>query len=143
MKSMKKYLVELVVGVICLGMTGIASANIVTNGDFESGNQGFLSDYTPYSLSDAESYYVTTNPRFYHGGATSYGDHTSGSGYMMAVNAATSANQLVWGQNVTLNINTDYDFSIRVSSWTPPSPANLIFNIGGISLGSVAAPSVT
>jgi hypothetical protein len=126
---------------LCLAT--MANANIVTNGDFESGDQDFLTDYTLGIGITAQRYNVTTNPSLHHVAATSYGDHTSGSGYMMAVNAATAANQLVWGQEVTLTENTEYEFSLWVSSWTPSAPANLEFDIGGVSLGSFVAPSQT
>ena len=121
----------------------IANANIITNGDFESGDQDFLTDYTLGIGVTAQRYNVTTDPSLHHGGATSYGDHTSGSGNMMAVNAATAADQLVWGQEVSLTENTDYEFSIWVSSWISGAPANLVFDIGGISLGSFVAPLAT
>jgi hypothetical protein len=121
----------------------IANANLVTNGDFESGNQNFITTYESGIGVGEQRYNVTTDPSLHHWAATSYGDHTTGSGNMMAVNAATSANQLLWGQEVTLIENTDYEFSIWVSSWTPTEPANLEFDIGGISLGSVNAPSDT
>ncbi len=120
-----------------------ANANLIINGDFESGDQDFITDYVLGIGVADQRYNVTTDPHLHHSGAASYGDHTSGSGLMMAVNAATDANQLVWGQSISLNSNTDYEFSIWVSSWTSTYPANLIFDIGGISLGSFIAPSTT
>lgn len=42
---------------------------------------------------------------------------------MMAVNAVTADDLLVWGQDATLAANTDYEFSIWVSSWISGSPA--------------------
>ena len=120
-----------------------ASANLVVNGDFEGGDQDFLTDYTLGIGVTAQRYNVTTDPRLYHGGATSYGDNTSGSGNMMAVNGPTVANQMVWGQEVSIASNTDYEFSIWVSSWISGAPANLTFDLGGMSLGSVIAPLPT
>lgn len=119
-----------------------ANANLITNGDFENGDQDFLTDYTLGIGVTAQRYNITTDPSLNHPSAASYGDHTSGSGLMMAVNGATVPNQLVWGQQVSLTANTDYEFSIWVSSWISSNPAILVFDIGGISLGSVIAPSV-
>ena len=117
-----------------------ANANLIINGDFESGDQDFLTDYTLGIGVTDQRYNVTTDPRLHHPAAASYGDHTSGAGLMMAVNAATAADQLVWGQQVSLTANTDYEFSIWVSSWISSNPANLVFDLGGISLGSFGAP---
>jgi hypothetical protein len=62
---------------------------------------------------------------------------------MMAVNCAPVADQLVWGQEITLTENTDYEFSVWISSWYSEDPANLEFDIGRVSLGSFIAPSQT
>ena len=126
-----------------LFLANIANANLVLNGDFESGDQDFITDYTLGIGDAAQRYNITKDPKLHHPGATSYSDHTSGSGNMMAINAAAVANQLIWGQEISLAANTNYKFSIWVSSWTSSTPANLVFAIGGISLGSLVAPSQT
>jgi len=128
---------------VLLFLSSVANANLVLNGDFENGDQNFITDYTLGIGAGVQRYNVTTDPRLHHGSAASYGDHTSGAGNMIAFNAATAANQLVWGQEISLAANTSYKFSVWVSSWYPLRPANIKFNIGGISLGSVVASSDT
>lgn len=84
---------------------------LITNGDFESGNTDFYSDYTYVAQVDGVQnelyppfvYGVGTNPNDYHSSWASFGDNTSGSGMMMIVNASnTDPTKIVWGQNVTL-----------------------------------------
>ncbi len=79
-----------------------SGSGLIVNGDFEAGNSGFTSDYTysPGNLNPAGRYAVLTDPNSAHGQATSFGDHTTGYGLMMAVNGANLANQIVWSQTV-------------------------------------------
>jgi hypothetical protein len=87
-------------------------AQLVVNGDFESGLTGFSTGYNreaPQILS-AQAYNLLTDPGPANPFAVSYGDHTSGSGLMMAVNGATIPNVVVWQQTVTATPNTNYDF---------------------------------
>lgn len=121
----------------------IVHASLIINGDFESGNEGFITDYSLDILAGDQRYDITADPSLNHSGADSYGDHTSGSGLMMAVNGAGTGDQLVWGQDVTLEANVDYEFSLWVSSWISTSPASLQFDLGGLSLGLYNAPTTT
>src|SRR5207237_639953 len=75
--------------------------------------------------------------------AASYADHTTGHGFMMAVNESTTANRLVWGETVPVDPNTDYHFSAFISSWTAPAPARLNVLFNGVSIGEMDAPSTT
>ena len=84
-----------------------------------------------------------SNPNASHGSATSYGDHTSGSGLMMAVNGSTTAGDLVWGQTVSVTAGTAYDFAAYISSWFAASPAQLVFSVNGSTIGSLTAPATT
>lgn len=137
---------NIVIGAIVLLMFFIteAQANLIINGDFEAGNTDFTSDYSSNDLfSSGQQYVITTDPHLNISVATSYGDNSACSGNMMAVNGAATANQVVWAQDVTLEANTDYLFSIFISSWTPTNLANLEFSLnnGDVSLGSVLAPA--
>src|ERR1035437_1122929 len=101
----------------------ISGVELVINGNFSGGNTGFTSDYStsacllfPYHCLGPEGMYaVGTDPNYYNGGFFSYppyGDHTSGSGNMMVVNGAVTANTSVWCETIPgLSTNTDYDFS--------------------------------
>lgn len=120
------------------------SANLIVNGDFEAGNSGFTSDYAD-GVTDlsGRTYMVIDNPSDYHSLASSYGDHTSGSGLMMAVNGWDEVDKIVWSQTITVSPNTEYSISAWISTWYSPSPAELQFLINSNSIGIVTAPSTT
>jgi len=127
--------------------TDTSSINLVINGDFESGNIGFSSDYTYCNTSNClqpESFYaVGTDPSFFHS-AFAGNDHTSGIGNLMIVNGAGTPNTNVWCQTITVIPNTQYLFSTWVSSMVANSPAILQFSINGIVIGNTfTAPATT
>jgi hypothetical protein len=82
--------------------------NLVANGNFSAGNDGsFYSDYQykteAQKLYDPFVYGVGDNPFDYHSSWASFGDHTSGTGMMMIVNASnTDPTKVVWGQDITI-----------------------------------------
>ena len=119
--------------------------NLIVNGDFESGNTGFTSDYvfSPGNIQAGATYDLTSNPTNSHPAATTFGDHTSGVGQMMAINGATSAGLVVWAQSVQVTANTDYEFSGWVASWYFISPAQLQFSINGSPVGTFTASSTS
>jgi len=117
-----------------------ASGNeLITNGDFESGNTAFTSSYnycnTSGCLGPEGTYAVGTDPFFYNPGFSGF-DHTSGSGNLMVVNGATTANTNVWCQTITVTPNTVYEFSTWLCSIHPLNPAILQFSINGVNLGT-------
>ena len=137
---MKKVIFSTLLG-LGLAVQGFAS-NLVTNGDFESGNSGFSSDYTfvgtpsGSALWDQGKYAIVTSARDYHTNFTSAADHTSGSGTKyFAANGGTNINQAVWMSNV-LNValaNTVYRFEAWITSLINVSGGNgpdLVFEIG-------------
>ena len=133
-----------------LSATCLAQANLLTNGDFESGNTGFTSGYAlsagpTEGLRPEGTYAVLTNPQNDHTGAGSLVDHTTGSGLLMAVNAATSADLTVWQQTVTVTSGIDYIMSGWIASWDLRdfNLANLQIQINGAPVGSVSAPAYT
>ena len=122
----------------------LVGSNIVSNGDFGSGNTGFTSDYTYNSNTQQEgTYFVTTNANFTHPGFTGV-DHTTGTGNFLVVNGSGTANSSVWCQTISVQPNTDYVFSCWVSSLALGSPALLQFSINGNQLGNIfQAPATT
>jgi hypothetical protein len=150
---MKSHLIGIVSAVIWVAVNNSAHANLITNGDFESGNTGFLSDYafTVYpgsgegGLPGAGEYAMTTNPAvdFPHAVTQSYGDHTTGSGQMMMVNGATTADLVVWSQAVAVEQNTLYSFSTWASIWATGDGGLLDFIINGTSVGTFDSYSGT
>lgn len=131
------------------------SDNVVTNGNFESGNIGFVTDYN-YSntvstygwgtaiIGDANSYTINTSSANVHSHFATYPctDHTSGSGQCMFVNGSGTPNTCVWQQTIQTTPNTDYIFIAWVAtlSSNPTSSgsarASLQFSINGQSIGS-------
>lgn len=140
-------------------VAGTAFAVPIPNGNFESGNTGFTSAYTYYSvpatpdsgygpppgLYDERTYGVGTDPSDYHISWSSFGDHTSGSGNMMIVNGSTTVGNQVWGVptsgSITVLANTQYYFAAWLASVypevgnSPIAPATLAFSINGSQIG--------
>ena len=140
---------------------------MVVNGDFESGNTGFTSDYiyagtagtpSPFTanantLWDEGTYSVGTDPNLFHDLWASFGDHTTGTGNMLLVNGAASPVN-VWTGTLSspLVVGQTYEFSAWVANLYPPpvgigttptAPAQLQFSVDGNTIGSAyTAPGV-
>jgi hypothetical protein len=141
---------------ICLGALAVsqASANLVINGDFESGNTGFTSGYTYViplapapsgnlnTLWDEATYTVYNNINAVHSSWT-FGpaaDHTTtGPGNMLIVNGDTKFGVPVWQGTLSapLTAGGTYNFSAWVANIYAVSPAQLTFSVDGITLGSI------
>ena len=123
---------------VCLLATSAwAAPNLIVNGDFQSGNTGFTTEfaYSPASIFNPQTYAITTDPNSVQSLATSYGDHTTGTTNMMALNGTTApADQIAWSQTVTVLPATGYSFSLWSSSWF--GPAQLRVTINGVDLGA-------
>lgn len=123
--------------------------DLIVNGDFESGNTGFSTQYVPGTggawglLSNPGQYAITTSPSLAHNNFTPCGDHTTGAGNMLVVNGSSVPNTSVWCQSVSVSPNTDYDFSCWVSNaLTDPNVGVLQFYVNGVAIGSVFSPTV-
>ncbi|MGA2683746.1 MAG: hypothetical protein ABSF51_01710 [Verrucomicrobiota bacterium] len=136
---MKNMTVQLV---IMLGVGTALSAfsqNLLVNGDFEMGNAGFTSTYaySPSNLWNEGSYDIVTNPRLDHRLGGSFGDHTTGTGFMLAMNGSRDTNAVVWSETVSVSPDTTYLFSGWSASWGDdghsfdPSPAMIRVLING------------
>jgi hypothetical protein len=91
-----------------------SAQNLVVNGDFEHGNQGFTTDYALGDVSGPGTYNIAPNPSSAPGAYGDWcncGDHTSGSGMMMIVNGATNVGAPVWKEVVRVAPSTNYRFS--------------------------------
>lgn len=138
------------------------SGNIVTNGDFQSGNTGFTSGYTYYTtnsntwgiIGQEGTYTINTSSANVHNNFGTYicYDHTSGNGTgkCMYVNGAGTSNTTVWQQVIPVVPNTDYIFITWVASLGQGSTcstnelARLQFSINGATIGSIfTAPTNT
>lgn len=107
-----------------LTVTSLSPYNMVNNGDFSLGNTGFSSTYTYVtgagSLVPEATYAITTNVTLVHPGAVSFGDHTTGTGNMMAVNGSSSPTS-IWCQTIPVTTFTDYSFSAWAANWSTSS----------------------
>jgi len=119
--------------IFCFFATSHLYASLIVNGDFESGNSAFSSQYAyvpgiqPFPGLNGGEFNIVTNPSPYHFAAASYGDHTSGSGKMMMVNADRNdvPNLTVWSQNLNVAQNTTYAFSAWISTWVIAGDLNI------------------
>lgn len=89
--------------------------NLIVNGDFESGNTGFITDYA-YCNSSAclipivdSGYAVGSNANLYNMYFSGH-DHTTGNGNFMIVNGGVPS-LVVWEEIITVHPNTNYLFS--------------------------------
>lgn len=119
------------------------SLNLVHNGDFQSGNTGFTSQYTyggtgMNALWPEGTYSVISTASLVHNNFPQRWDHTWGNsqGLYMAVNGARTANTVVWSQTInSVTPHTDYVFYAWAVSLIAESPATLQFNINGNLIG--------
>ena len=138
------------------------SGNIVTNGDFQSGNTGFTSGYTYYTtnsntwgiIGQEGTYTINSSSANVHNNFGTYicYDHTYGNstGKCMYVNGAGTANTTVWQQVIPVVPHTDYIFITWVASLGQGSTcssnelARLQFSINGVTIGNIfTAPTAT
>ena len=135
------------------------TGNIVVNGDFESGDVDFYTDYTPdpndilnnasngwvpgNGMLDEFLYAVGSDPHDYHTNwqsSTTWnppGDHTSGHGNMLIVNGSPDTTANIWCQTIDVGANTDYVFSAWLTSIFSLSPATFVFTINGDTIGDI------
>ena len=104
-------------------------AQILTNGDFESGGSGtgfLVHNYTlinPLNGTSFPGFYArTTNPILMNTNYISGGDHTTGSGNMLVIDGATITNRFFWTTGSTggaingFTAGTTYTFSYWIKS---------------------------
>lgn len=116
--------------------------NLIVNGDFSQGNQGFTSQYAYTSNNTTEGeYYIGPNPSAWYFAHYPCTDHTTGTGNMLLVNGSPQNNTEVWKTTVTITPHTNYAFSTWISSISLPNPAQLAFSINGNTIGSLITAS--
>jgi gliding motility-associated-like protein len=127
------------------------ASNLIVNGNFEAGNTGFTTAYTLGLggafglLSNAGTYAISTSPNIVHTNFSSCQDHTPTPGVqMMIVNGSGTPGANVWCQTVSVDTDTDYQFSTWVASaLNDNNVAQLQFKINGSVLGTTFSPSPT
>jgi len=130
-----------------LTLQSLNPTELVDNGAFTLGNVGFTSSYTYVSsgageLVPEDVYAIVTNPFGPHPAACSFGDHTTGTGNMMAINGASTPIS-VWCETIPVTPNTNYDFSAWVANWSAADVGTgvplLQFQINGTLIGTADA----
>lgn len=132
--------------------------NLIVNGDFESGNTGFFSEYKyvmlastsggSYGLGSLDpegTYAVGLDPSFYHQLWASYKDHTEDdlNNLMMIVNGSDdSTYPIVWSQTIDVVKNSEYTFSFWAASSYPTALADIDVYINGVKIGNIKDPGV-
>lgn len=113
--------------------------NLILNGDFESGNSGFTSDFNYVAPGPAflagGVYTVITSPSIVSGSFPPCDDHTSGAGNMLLVNASNNTGADVWCQTISVNPNSDYIFEAFVGT-VGIIPVAMNLTINGIQISS-------
>ncbi|MFK8044119.1 MAG: gliding motility-associated C-terminal domain-containing protein [Crocinitomicaceae bacterium] len=124
------------------------TSNLIVNGDFESGNANFTTDYSvgtggtwgPVSL--IETYFITNNSNTAHSNFPVCSDNTSGTGNMMVINGSTTANQNIWCQTVTVTPNTSYILSAWFQIYGA-NPPDISYTINGTQVGANFTSTIT
>jgi hypothetical protein len=142
----------------------VVSGELVTNGDFNQGNRGILSDYafvpgfatggysTGTGLYPEAKYTVVANrndsnvtkyhPAFFGFGHNRGNEVGRNEDSYMAINGSTTLDQIVWRQTVEVLPNNDYSFSAWIASINLGNLSKLRFLINGVELGpQITAPA--
>ena len=112
------------------------SENLIKNGNFEQGNQGFTSKYDFSCLNGSMppgSYCINKRTDTYWSSWSSCQDHTKqdGTGNMYITDGAPKINESIWCQTVKVDQNTNYALSTWITSVISVMPATLQFAING------------
>ncbi|MEM9657850.1 MAG: hypothetical protein AAF961_05760, partial [Planctomycetota bacterium] len=126
-----------VLALLLAGSATQAKAGLIFNGDFESGNTGFSSEfvYSPTDIKPPATYFLVSDPQDSHPNAASYGDHTTGNGLMLAANGSLDSDTVVWSQEVAVTPGSDYEFEVWTSTWV--SEAGLQLQINSVDVGDL------
>jgi gliding motility-associated-like protein len=114
----------------------LTADNLVYNGNFSLGDTGFSTGYAAlplYSCSPGH-YDVGTDPGLYCWAAI--GDHTSGAGNMLIVDASTSSGVSFWCQSIAVLPHTSYVFSFWEALLDAPVPI-IDVSVNGVSIDTI------
>ena len=144
MKNTNKFKLASAAILTAIGLTVNAQAptcgpNLVTNGDFESGNTGFTSGYAFKTDVAGNSEMIPENTYGIDDNINTYHPLMSGvarSGNFLMVNGNTGSIKTVWSQSINLIAGSEYKISAYVQNIFSVSPALLRFNVGGNLVGT-------
>lgn len=118
--------------------------NLIVNGNFSSGNSGYTSDYFYTSPNSGTGQIFigkdpeTWNPDF----CNACGDHTTGTGNFLMVNASLVSDSRVWYKNVIVTKNTNYVFSFWIFSGTTSNHPSIDVKINNKPIGNYTRTSI-
>jgi len=113
------------------------ATNLVFNGDFELGNNGFSTDYvfkTSNTSGAQRTYGITDSASKFYSAFSNCGDHTTGSGKMFVCDGSTNPTNRIWSQTVPVKPGSTYTFTYWIQSVTSPSPAQIETRINNVVL---------
>jgi hypothetical protein len=134
------------VSVLLLIAPGTHAQNLIANGNFESGNTAFSSDYGYTSGGNCceGQYTIRDNGSSFNGAFVNPPPSSVGSSLMMVINGSTSPNQRIWYQAVPVVPGTIYRLSLRGCTAVQGGPAILQWQISGGLIGtSITLPTET
>ncbi len=119
-------------------LTMTPKPNLLINGSFESGNTGFSTDYSyGISLGNYTTYTIANKPTdVYNWWCNTEPPRGTNA---LIVDGATSANQRVWYQTISITPSTYYSFSgqfMNIYSTYGVNDPNIVVKINGTSLGN-------
>ena len=122
------------------------TGNLITNGNFNTGNTGFTTDYVQSStnpaIAAAGNYLVANTSINAAPLAADCKDHTSATGNMLLVKSNNIANTAIWKQIINIEPNTNYEFSTWILSFLPAGNAKLQLSINVNPVGdTIKAPA--
>jgi gliding motility-associated-like protein len=122
----------------------IQGPNLVSNGDFTLGAVGFTSDYSLTSPNTSEGqFWVASNANAWNPGMSACKDHTTATGNMMMVNGSPIPSSKVWTRTIPVSPNTNYEFSVWITSLHASNPARLKFSINNLALANEIIATTT
>lgn len=110
---------------------------LIQNGDFELGNQGFSSDYFSNCVDGTMpqgAYCISENSGAFHAGWSECTDK-QGTGKMLICDGAVIADEKIWCQTASVEQNKSYAFSAWITSVLQEAPPIMQFSINGNLLG--------
>lgn len=119
---------------------GTASPSLVTNGNFEQGDNFFNSDLPSSNQCTGTNYWVGNNLNVLCSGWPNVPDHTTGTGNLLIIDGDETGAATLWGQTVSIVPCSTYCFSFWTASAYPPSLQN--FNLDIVVLDGSGNPIV-
>lgn len=112
--------------------TTSSSVNVIENGNFSDGKNGFYSSYHFTSVNTTEGeYFVGKDASKWYVDHYSCGDHTDGKGKMLLVNGSPEENRIIWKTMSKIYPDRKYKFTFWITSISKPNPAILALVING------------